>query len=145
VALRIEQLPGFFGGAALPEPIVFECGKGMIRLGDLNDNESLRTYSGAMWYRKSITMKAGQSNSRRIVLDLGRLVAAAEVTVNGKPVGSKTVSPWTFDLTGKLRQGENLIEVLIYNTLGNHYLTTPSQYIGRTSSGLIGPVKLVFQ
>ena len=144
VALRIEQLPGFFGGAAIPEPIVFECGKGKILPGDLAENESLKTYSGGMFYSKSITMNAKQANSGAILLNLGAVVSSAEVSVNGVPVGTKLTAPWTFDVTGKLKVGENRIEVLIYNTLGNHYLTTPSQYVGRINSGLIGPVKLEF-
>ena len=28
VALRVEQTPGFYGGAAIPEPVLFECGNG---------------------------------------------------------------------------------------------------------------------
>jgi hypothetical protein len=145
VALKIEQLPGFFGGSALPEPIVFECGKGTIRLGDLGENESLKTYSGGMWYRKSIRITAEQAKAGQIFLDLGKVVATAEVFVNGKLIGAKVSSPWTFDLSGKLKSGDNKIEILVYNTLGNHYVNTPSQYIGRTNSGLIGPVKIEFR
>ena len=97
-----------------------------------------------MWYRKTLNLKAEQINSSNITLDLGKVVASAEVFVNGKSVGSKVTSPWKFDLTGKLHSGENRIEILVYNTLGNHYLTTPSMYVGRTNSGLIGPVRLEF-
>ena len=145
LTLKIEQLPGFFGGAALPEPIVFECGQGTIRLGDLGENESLKTYSGGMWYRKTIRITAEQAKAGQILLDLGRVVSSAEVFVNGKSVGAKVSSPWTFDLSNKLKSGDNKIEILVYNTLGNHYLNTPSQYIGRTNSGLIGPVKIEFR
>jgi len=144
VAIRLEQTAGLYGGAAIPEPIVFKCGKGTIQLGDLSKNKSLQTYSGGMWYRKTITITAEQIKSKHIVLDLGKVVASAEIFVNGKSVGSKATSPWSFDLTGKFVAGENRIEILVYNTLGNHYLTTPSQYIGRINSGLIGPVKLEF-
>ena len=144
IALRIEQKPGFYGGAAIPEPILFECTKGRIQLGDLGENESLKTYSGGMWYRKTITLTAEQVISPNITIDLGNVVASAEVFVNGNSVGSKTSSPWIFDLTGKLQTGENRIELLVYNTLGNHYLTTPSMYVGRINSGLIGPVRLEF-
>lgn len=77
-------------------------------------------------------------------MDLGRVVATAEVHINGKLTGIKPVSPWEFDLTGKLNPGDNKIEIFVYNTLGNHFLTTPSQYIGRTDSGLMGPVTLNF-
>jgi hypothetical protein len=144
VAVKIEQLPGFFGGAAIPEPITFDCGKGEISLGDLDKNESLRTYSGGMWYRKSLTVNAQQSVAKNIILDLGDVVASANVYVNGQLIGQKATSPWTFDLTAKLKTGENRIEILVYNTLGNHYLNTPSQYVGRTNSGLIGPVSVEF-
>jgi len=144
VAVRLEQAAGLFGGAAIPEPIVFECGKGMIRLGDLSENNSLKTYSGGMWYRKTITISSTQAKSNEICLNLGKVVASAEVLVNGISLGSKTTSPWKFDLSGKLQEGENRIEILVYNTLGNHYLTTPSQYVGRINSGLIGPVTLEF-
>ena len=144
VAVRLEQTDGLFGGAAIPEPVVFECGKGTIQLGDLSENKSLQTYSGGMWYRKTITISAEQIKSKQMVLDLGKVVASAEVLVNGKSVGAKATSPWKFDLTDKLVAGENRIEILVYNTLGNHYLTTPSQYVGRINSGLIGPVKIEF-
>jgi len=145
VAVRLEQKAGFYGGAAIPEPIVFECGKGTIQMGDLQDNASLKMYSGGMWYRKTVNLNAEQVHSRLVVLDLGNVVASAEVFVNGTSVGSKTSSPWNFDVTDKLNTGLNRIEILVYNTLGNHYLSTPSQYIGRTNSGLIGPVRLLFQ
>ena len=141
VALRLEQVPGFFGGAAIPEPIVFECGKGKILAGDLAENESLKTYSGGMIYSKSIAMNAKQAKSC-LTLNLGKVVSSAEVSVNGISIGTRLTAPWTFDLTGKLKEGENVIKVLIYNTMGNHYLTTPSQYVGRINSGLIGPVTI---
>ncbi len=143
VAVRLEQLPTLSGGAAIPEPVVFACEKGLIQLGNLFENESLKTYSGGMWYRKTISLTKEQAASKKVLLDLGRVVASAEVIVNGKSVGIKAMSPWEFNLTRQLKKGENQIEILVYNTLGNHFLTTPSQYIGRIDSGLMGPVKLI--
>ena len=145
VAVKVEQLPDFYGGAAIPEPIRFDCGKGEIQLGNLDKNESLRTYSGGMWYRKTVNLKAEQAAAKSIILDLGDLVSTTEVYLNSQLIGQKVNSPWTFNLTGKLKTGENKLEILIYNTLGNHYLTTPSQYVGRTKSGLIGPVTIQIQ
>jgi len=144
VTLKIEQTEGYYGGAVIPEPILFECSKGEIQLGNLNENESLKTYSGGMWYRKTINFSTEQNNSDEITIDLGKVVSSAEVFVNGKSVGSKVSSPWTYNLKGKMHSGENRIEILVYNTLGNHYLTTPSMYVGRTNSGLIGPVRIEF-
>ena len=144
VSLRIEQSPGLFGGAALPEPIRFDCAKGKIQTGDLANNESLKTYSGGMWYRKNLNVTAQQAASTEISLDLGDLVSSAQVWINGQQLDAKLTPPWKFDLSGKLKSGDNKLEVLIYNTLGNHYLTTPSKYVGRTKSGLIGPVTVTF-
>jgi hypothetical protein len=143
VAVRASLDPGFYGGAACPEPIRLNCDKGVIRTGDLSGNESLMTYSGGMWYRKTIVLTAAQAASHRVVIDLGDLVASAEVSINGKPAGKRLTPPWQFDLTGKIQAGGNRLEILIYNTLGNYYLTTPSQYVGPVKSGLIGPVRLL--
>ena len=41
------------------------------------------------------------------------------------------------------KSGENKIEILVYNTLANHYLTIPTKYRGSSfESGLLGPVNL---
>lgn len=143
IALRIPMNRGYYGGAACPEPIRMNCGKGIIRLGDLFENESLMTYSGGMWYRKTIVLTTEQAKSSRLVLDLGELVSTAEVYVNGQLAGKRLAPPWRFDLQRLVKSGENRLEVLIYNTLGNYYLTTPSKYVGSTRSGLIGPVRLL--
>ena len=79
------------------------------------------------------------------VLDLGDVVASAEVRVNGQPAGVSVSPPWTFDITTFVKPGENRIEVLVCNTLANHYTTVPTQYRGMTTSGLLGPVTLNLQ
>ena len=145
IAMKIAQTSGFYGGAALSEPIRFDCARGEIQLGDLANNESLRMYSGGMWYRKTLDITPQQVSSTEITLDLGDLVSSAEVYINSELVGQKVCAPWTFQLNGKLKTGENKLEILVYNTLGNHYLTTLSKYVGRTKSGLIGPVTLQFK
>ena len=145
VAIRFLMEPGLYAGAACPGPIRLNCGKGVIRLGDLYDNEGLMTYSGGMWYRKMIILSTLQASSAKVTLDLGELVSSAEVSINGKPAGKRLTPPWQFDLSGKVKPSENRLEVLIYNTLGNYYLTTPSRYAGSAKSGLIGPVRLLFE
>ena len=78
-----------------------------------------------------------------MVLDLGMVVSSAEVRVNGLLASIMPAPPWRVDITPLLRTGENRLEVLVYNTLSNHYLTIPTNYRGKLDSGLIGPVKLV--
>jgi hypothetical protein len=144
LALRIQQERGFYGGAAIPDGVLFDCGPGLIEAGDLSGREGLGAYSGGLWYRKNVSLTEAQCTSDNILLDLGSVVASAEVHINGKPAGTRVAPPWWFDLKGKVRAGENRIEVLVYNTLGNHYSTTPSRYTGSTQSGLLGPVRLLF-
>ena len=142
VAVRVEQERGYYAGAALPEPIALECGPGQIALGDWSRMGALSSYSGGAWYRKTVTLASAQSDGR-LTLDLGAVVATAEVRVNGKSAGIRVAAPWRFDISGLVKAGDNRIEVLVYNTLANHYSTIPTRYRGSTTSGLLGPVRIL--
>jgi hypothetical protein len=141
VALRIEQKSGCVGGAALPEPVRVECGKGEIEVGDWATMGVLEHYSGGAWYRKTISLTPEQTQGR-VLLNLGRVVATAEVNVNGKKAGLRLTPPWSIDISDFVKTGENRIEILVYNTLSNHYGTIPTHYRGDPASGLIGPVTI---
>ncbi len=78
-----------------------------------------------------------------MTLDLGRVIATAEVHLNGSKVGVRVAPPWRFDVTGLLKPGDNRLDVLVYSTLANHYQTIPSLYRGNPEAGLFGPVRLL--
>ena len=144
VALRIEQRPGVYEGAAIPEPIAIRCGVGKARAGPWSDM-GLPCYSGALRYRKQVELSEAHLRGR-LILDLGRVAATAEVRVNGKPCGARVAPPWEFDVTDAARPGANTIEALVTNTLAAHFseaCPTPYVYAGQTLSGLMGPVRLV--
>lgn len=141
VALRIEPVKGFCGGAAIPEPIALHCKEGTIRLGDWSKIDGLTCYSGGARYRKTVTMDSIPEGAS-VTLDLGSLVSSAEVIVNGSSAGIRVAPPWKFDITRWVRSGENQVEVIVYNTLANHYLTIPTRYRGSLESGLMGPVSI---
>ncbi|MDP4196724.1 MAG: glycosyl hydrolase [Bacteroidota bacterium] len=143
VAIRIEQQPGVYAGAALPEPIKMQCEKGIYRLGDWSLSDGLHCYSGGAWYRRNLKLTPEQKNDE-VVLDLGHVVSSAEVIINGQNAGIRLAPPYCFDISRFVREGDNKLEVLIYNTAANHYSTIPTRYIGSLESGLIGPVKLRF-
>jgi len=143
VALRIEPLNGYYGGSTLPDPVQLDCGIGMIALGDWSRGSALECYSGGVWYRKKVTLSPPQVGSR-VMLDLGSVVASAEVRVNGQSAGVRVAPPWKCDITEFVRAGENRLEISVYNTLTNHYRTVPTRYRGNSQSGLIGPVRLDF-
>ena len=104
----------------------------------------LEYYSGGAWYRKIVSLTEEQAGGE-VTLDLGSVVASAELDVNGKFVGVRVSPPWRFKITGLVNPGDNRIEILVYNTLSNHYLTIPSGYRGDLTSGLLGPAKLEFE
>ncbi|MCE5347480.1 MAG: hypothetical protein LLG13_14500 [Bacteroidales bacterium] len=144
VALRIEQTRGNYSGSALPEPILIDCSKGISQTGDWSQGSVLENYSGGAWYRKNFYLSKTQASSG-VMLDLGEVVATAEVIVNSKSAGILVSPPWKLDISEFVKEGDNKIEILVYNTLANHYLTIPTRYPGKTlKSGLIGPVKLMF-
>ena len=144
VALRVEQEPGFYAGAAFPLPVAFECEEGKIPLGDWCDY-GLETYSGGAVYTKVIKL-AGGDLPGKVLLDLGRVATTAAVQVNGKPAGIRMGRPFCFDITPLVKEGENHIQVKVVNTLANHMSTYPTNYVyeGQTVSGLLGPVELRF-
>jgi len=141
VVLKINYLPGFRGAGAIPNYIQQKCGKGSVLLGDWSNIDGLKAYSGGAWYRKTIELKP-EDLKNKLEIDLGDLVSSAEVFVNGKSAGIKLSPPWKFEFTKLAQQGENKVEVLIYNTLANNYIAVPTRYRGSIKSGLIGPVFL---
>ena len=71
--------------------------------------------------------------------------ATAEVKVNGHLAGILVCAPWKLDISQFVKQGDNDIEILVYNTLSNHYSTIPLRYSNFPKdaiSGLIGPVDI---
>jgi hypothetical protein len=144
VALRIEQQPGYYAGAAIPEPIALDCGPGQIALGDWSKVGVMATYSGGAWYRKKITLSPEQTRGR-VTLQFGEVVATAEVRVNGRLAGIRVAPPWSVDITPFVKPGENQVEILVYSTLANHCTTIPTKYRGSPTAGLIGPVTIEVQ
>ena len=146
VALRIRHRPGCYGAAAIPRPVLFECGPTAMPLGDWC-HEALESYSGGAVYITEFTLQAHHLECE-IELDLGEVKVAAEVEVNGKPVGVGLARPFTFDLIECCVAGSNRLRVRVFNTLANHYAVAfPSAYVfpGQTASGLLGPVEVRFR
>ncbi|MDE0069883.1 MAG: glycosyl hydrolase [Caldilineaceae bacterium] len=146
IALRVEQKPGVYAGAAIRQPVRFECADASLPLGDWSQY-ALESYSGGAVYKKKFTLKENQLRDE-VVLDLGAVNTTAEVAVNGQVVGVRLARPYRFDITGQVHEGENELEVTVYNTLANYFSTGPyeSDYVfpGQTVSGLLGPVTVSF-
>lgn len=150
IAIRLEQVEDSFGGDAIPEPVAFTVKPGLADVGDWSAL-GLATYSGAAWYRKTLALGDDPETlkGRRVFLDLGAVAATAEVFWNGQPAGTLLAPPWRVEVTDFCRPGGNRVEILVANTLANHYsVGIPSPYANpaQTVSGLLGPVCLqIFQ
>lgn len=146
VALRIQpESDGLTGGILIPEPVLVETnGSGVMQLGDWSRIGILNNYSGGVRYRTFLQINEHEAKEK-LTLDLGKVAGTAEVIVNGQTAGVKVSPPWKQDVSGFLKVGENTIEVLVFNTLSNHYQTMPSRYKGNPISGLLGPVQLQLQ
>ena len=140
-AIRVESAPGYYEGDVFPVPLEFEMGPGSMELGWWNER-GLPHYSGGIRYVRDVTL---QKIPSEVVLDLGRVRGTAEVWCNGRRVDIRLWSPFRFLLTPYLRQGDNRLEVLVFNTLGPHYgdaNPSPFVYAGQDKTGLAGPVVL---
>jgi hypothetical protein len=141
--LRIEQSQGRYAGAVFCAPIQVQIGEGRISLGDWAE-KGLRTYSGVGVYRTEFQLPTVENNVTW-ELDLGDVKTTAEVVVNGRSLGARAWKPYKFDISPALRQGTNLLEVKVANTLANHGLVGTAWrfiYEGTEKSGLFGPVTL---
>lgn len=147
VALRvIPERPGIRGGSLIPEPVVVETtGDGVMNLGDWSKSGILNNYSGGVCYSCEISLSPEEAGSAEVILDLGDVAGTAGVFVNGKEAGTRVAPPWRLEVTKLVKKGTNRIEVLVFNTLANHYQTIPSRYSGDPVSGLLGPAKLVIR
>ena len=143
VALRLMPPAGRNGGSAIQEAIQIDTsGNGSMPLGDWSTFGILNNYSGGVRYRKTFTLTAAEV-AGPVQIDLGRVTATAEVRINGNKAGVRVAPPWKLDVSGLLKAGANEVEVLVYNTLSNHYQTIPSVYRGDPVSGLFGPVRFL--
>jgi hypothetical protein len=143
ITIRVRAAADSFGADTLPEPIRFHFGPGVASLGDWCAL-GLAAYSGAAWYRRSLTLTT-QEASRPLWLDLGEVRVAAEIWLNHHRVGTRIAAPWSVCLAGRTRPGENRLAIKVFNTLANHYsvgIPTPYHDPSQTPSGLFGPVQL---
>jgi hypothetical protein len=85
--------------------------------------EGIRHYSGTAIYRKTVTVPADWlRGNKRILLNLGRVEIAAEVLVNGKPLGTLWKPPFVMDVTAALQPGENALEIRVTNPWTNRLI-----------------------
>ena len=78
--------------------------------------DDLRDYAGVGWYRVTIALPPPQPSSRELI-HFGAVDYFTEVWINGRRLGEHEggYTPFTFDLTGKVRAGSNEILVKVFD------------------------------
>jgi hypothetical protein len=122
-----------------------------------NPDPDLKYFSGTATYAN--TFKTPNLQKGASILDLGEVKNIAEVTLNGKSVGTVWKKPFKLDISSAIKAGENTIEVRVTNLWVNRLIgdaqpdvkqkttfTTMPFYRGNEPllpSGLLGEVKIL--
>ena len=125
-----------------------------------SDDKGVKYFSGIGTYTNTVSAATDwKKKGTRIYLDLGDVKNIAEVTVNGKLVGTVWHAPYRVDVTDAIKSGSNEVSIKVINSWVNRLIgdeqpdaTTKytfadvKPYRAKSpllSSGLIGPVELV--
>lgn len=101
------------GGPSLPKSLTIE----RTACWTAGAVEELKAFSGTARYRTSVRM--GDPQATRWMLDLGTVAETARVTVNGRSAGVSWAPPHRLEVSGLLKQGDNTIEVEVTNLAAN--------------------------
>lgn len=120
------------------------------RLGDVKDMEAGKDFMGYLYYKTEVNLQGELPE----YINLGKVCDICELTVNGKPCGTRWYGWKVYDLRGLLHEGMNTIEVKVTTVSGNYTRTLTDSYpvkrfmIGKKKEqplsplGMIGPVIL---
>jgi len=103
----------------------FATDKTLFVPGDWNTQRSeLYYYEGTVWYRKRFAYEP--KSDKRVFLHFGAVNYEAIVFVNGKEIGKHVggFTPFNFEVTGRLKKGENSIVVKVDNK--RHFDAVPT-------------------
>jgi hypothetical protein len=123
-------------------------------------DEGVKYFSGHGTYTKTVDASAGWFKpGAQLWLDLGDVKNLAEVTINGKALGTVWKAPYRVDVTSAMKPGENKLEIRVANLWVNRLIgdqqpnavkkytfTTHNPYKATSPllpSGLLGAVQVI--
>lgn len=113
---------GFYDNITNPEKSQkveydFSSAPQLIVPGDWNSqNEKLEFYEGTIWYKRDFIINLNAD--KRYFVHFGAVNYEANIYLNGQKIGSHIggFTPFQFEITDKLKNGENFIVVMVDNT-----------------------------
>lgn len=100
-----------------------------------NEISGLEHFSGSMIYKNNFNINKPEIN-KRVQLDLGEVHEIAFVSLNGTELAPQMWSPYIFEISDHIRDGENVLIVEVKNTLANRICKISLK------SGMVGPISL---
>ena len=83
----------------------------------------VKYFSGVATYTRTVNIPAEMlGNDRRLYLDLGNVQVMAQVTLNGKDLGTAWKPPYRVDITDAAQPGENALELKVANLWVNRLI-----------------------
>jgi hypothetical protein len=98
------------------KPVIFD----KLQSWSLDEDARIRYYSGAAVYRNTFTLDAKPTGDVRI--DLGKVGVMAKVKINGEYAGGAWTYPYSVDITGAVKAGDNTVEIEVVNTWANRFI-----------------------
>jgi len=145
----------FSGISAPTKPMIFPT----LADWSVHQNDQVRFFSGTATYTQEIMWSPLTHLRGAVVLDLGNVAVAAQVSVNGQDCGIAWTPPYRVEIQSALRPGKNRLEIRVANTWANRLMgdmrlpeaerktwTTYHSYTDQSppvKSGLLGPVRLI--
>ncbi|MCK5643154.1 MAG: hypothetical protein KAJ19_20260, partial [Gammaproteobacteria bacterium] len=125
--------------------------KDAFRLIDLGKSKlkKFSTFAGAVTYKKDFRVDDVASAD---ALDLGTVHGVSEVTLNGKPVGTRWYGWHIYDISKAVKPGKNELAIKVTTVLHNYARTLPRNTAAgfwtknnkyAVPAGLVGPVQLM--
>jgi hypothetical protein len=98
-------------------------------------------FSGRLRY--TARFELGDDLPERLATDLGSVGQTARMRLNGIDLGIRVCPPYRFDLTRAIKKGDNVMEIVVSNTLANAVRDGFSYFLAIPASGISGPVSFL--
>jgi hypothetical protein len=86
------------------------------------ENPAVKYFSGTATYRTVFTIPQALATGRAMYLDLGDVAVIADVSINGRNLGTLWTAPFRVNVTDALKPGENVLEVRVTNLWVNRMI-----------------------
>lgn len=83
--------------------------------------------------------------SEKAYLEIENVGECAEVFLNGESCGLRVCKPFRYDLTGKIKEGQNSLKILVSTTLANGLQDPVSMYVPLSPTGISGKINILYK